>query len=69
MKIPAQSINLADEYPDKVKELEDLFWKEAEKYDAFPIGGSLGQNAAARIESPGCCQKALGTDPQCLQGS
>ncbi len=40
---PAQSINIADQHPDKVKELEALFWKEAEKYDALPIGGSLGR--------------------------
>jgi len=40
---PAQSINLAAKYPEKVKELEEIFWKEAEKYDALPIGGSLGR--------------------------
>jgi arylsulfatase len=40
---PAQSVNLAEKYPEKVKELEKKFWKEAEKYDALPIGGSLGR--------------------------
>ncbi len=40
---PAQSINIADKHPGKVKELESLFWKEAEKYDVLPIGGSLGR--------------------------
>jgi arylsulfatase len=40
---PAQSVNLADQYPDKIKELEELFWNEAEKYDVYPVGGSLGR--------------------------
>lgn len=40
---PAQSINIADQNPDKVKELAALFWEEAEKYDATPIGGSMGR--------------------------
>jgi arylsulfatase len=40
---PIQQVNLADEYPEKVKELEEIFWKEAEKYDVYPIGGSLGR--------------------------
>jgi hypothetical protein len=44
---PTQSINVADQYPDKVEELEALFWKEAEKYDVYPVGGGL-----ARILQP-----------------
>jgi len=40
---PAQSINIADQHPDKVKELAAIFWKEAEKYDALPIGASMGR--------------------------
>jgi arylsulfatase A-like enzyme len=40
---PAQSVDLADKYPEKVKELEAIFWKEAEKYDVYPVGGSLGR--------------------------
>ena len=40
---PAQSVNVADQYPGKVDELEELFWKEAERYDVFPVGGSLGR--------------------------
>jgi len=40
---PIQSINLADDYPEKVKELEAIFWEEAEKNDVFPVGGSLGR--------------------------
>jgi arylsulfatase A-like enzyme len=40
---PAQSVDLAEQYPAKVKELEELFWKEADKYDVSPVGGSLGR--------------------------
>jgi arylsulfatase len=40
---PIQSINLADQYPEKVKELEKIFWQEAEKYNVYPVGGSLGR--------------------------
>jgi arylsulfatase len=40
---PIQSVNLADKHPEKVKELEELFWSEAEKYDVYPIGGALGR--------------------------
>lgn len=40
---PAQSVNVADQYPDKVKEMEALFWKEAEKYDVYPVGGGLAR--------------------------
>ena len=40
---PIQSVNLADKNPEKVKELEELFWKEAEKYNVYPVGGSLGR--------------------------
>jgi len=40
---PAQSVNLADQNPEKVKELEALFWKEAEKYDVYPVGGGLAR--------------------------
>jgi arylsulfatase len=40
---PAQSEDLAGKYPEKVKELETLFWNEAEKYDVYPVGGSLGR--------------------------
>ena len=40
---PSQSVDLADKYPEKVKELEAIFWKESEKYDVYPVGGSLGR--------------------------
>ncbi|MEJ2051044.1 MAG: sulfatase-like hydrolase/transferase, partial [Calditrichota bacterium] len=42
-KDPTQSINVADKYPQKVKELEKIFWKEAEKYNVYPVGGSMGR--------------------------
>lgn len=40
---PTQSIDLAAQNPAKVKELEKVFMIEAEKYDVFPLGGSLGR--------------------------
>jgi arylsulfatase A-like enzyme len=40
---PIQQVNVADQYPEKVKELEKIFWEEAEKYDVYPVGGSLGR--------------------------
>jgi hypothetical protein len=30
-------VNVADQYPEKVKELEAIFWEEAEKYDVYPL--------------------------------
>jgi arylsulfatase A-like enzyme len=41
---PIQQVNVADQYPEKVAELEKLFWEEAEKYDVYPVGGSLGRS-------------------------
>ncbi|MDH3323838.1 MAG: hypothetical protein OEM04_12650, partial [Flavobacteriaceae bacterium] len=40
---PTQSIDVSDQYPEKVKELEKIFMQEAEKYNVFPLGGSLGR--------------------------
>ena len=40
---PIQQVNVADQYPEKVKELEEIFWEEAKKYDVYPVGGSLGR--------------------------
>ena len=40
---PIQQVNLADQYPEKVKELEAIFWAEAEKNDVYPVGGSMGR--------------------------
>jgi hypothetical protein len=44
---PAQSVDLAARYPEKVKELEEILWKEAGKYNVYPLGGGL-----ARILQP-----------------
>jgi arylsulfatase A-like enzyme len=40
---PIQQVNVADKYPEKVRELEKIFWEEADKYDVYPVGGSLGR--------------------------
>ena len=39
---PAQSIDIAAQNPEKVEELRKIFMQEAEQYDVFPLGGSLG---------------------------
>jgi hypothetical protein len=44
----SQSQNLADKYPDKVKEMKKMFIEEAEKYQVFPMDASV----AARIVAP-----------------
>ena len=33
--------NVANKYPDKLKELQELFWKEAEKYQVLPLDNSV----------------------------
>jgi arylsulfatase len=40
---PIQQVNVADQYPERVKELEEIFWREAEKYNVYPVGGSMGR--------------------------
>jgi arylsulfatase len=40
---PIQQVNVADKYPEKVKALEKIFWEEADKYDVYPVGASLGR--------------------------
>jgi len=40
--------NVADKYPDKLKELEKLFWAEAEKYQVLPLDASV----ATRVVAP-----------------
>ena len=37
----SQADNVADEYPDKVRELTALFWSEAEKYQVLPLLGEM----------------------------
>jgi len=54
---PTQSIDVASEYPDKVKELEDLFWQETEKYDVWPVGGSLGRSLQPESNPQGAAKK------------
>ncbi len=44
----SQSHNLADKYPDKVKEMKAMFIEEAKKYQVFPLDASV----AARIVAP-----------------
>jgi len=44
----SQSQDLADQYPEKVKELKRLFVKEAKKYEVFPMDASV----AARLVAP-----------------
>lgn len=44
----SQSQNLADKYPDKVKEMKKMFIEEAKKYQVFPMDASV----AARIVAP-----------------
>ncbi|MBT8442875.1 MAG: arylsulfatase, partial [Gammaproteobacteria bacterium] len=43
----SQSNNLADEYPDKLAELQALFEVEAEKNNVYPLDGDLGPRLAA----------------------
>ncbi len=40
--------NVAKKHPEKLKELQDLFWKEAEKYQVLPLDDTMVQ----RIISP-----------------
>ena len=40
---PIQQNNIADQYPEKVKELEQVLWEECKKYDVYPIGGAMGR--------------------------
>jgi arylsulfatase A-like enzyme len=37
--------NLASKYPDKVKELQDAFWEQAEKYQVLPLDDRLIERA------------------------
>ena len=44
----SQSHNLADKYPDRVKQLKKMFIEEAKKYQVFPLDASV----AARLVAP-----------------
>jgi arylsulfatase len=37
----SQANDLSGQYPDKVKELQELFWEEAEKYGVLPLLGGI----------------------------
>ncbi len=39
--------NVADKYPDKLKEMEQLFWEEAEKYQVLPLDASVSTRVVA----------------------
>ncbi len=43
-----QAENVADKYPQKLKELQDLFWAEAKKYQVLPLDASI----SARLVTP-----------------
>ena len=43
-----QDENVAAKYPDKVKELDKLFWEEAAKYQVLPLDATL----ATRVVAP-----------------
>ena len=47
----SQAKDLAAEHPEKVEELKELFWEEAEKYNVLPLLATLaaffGMRAAA----------------------
>jgi arylsulfatase len=42
-----QADNVAAKYPDKLKELENLFWTEARKYQVLPLDSSMSTRAVA----------------------
>ena len=39
--------NVADKYPDKVKEMDKLFWEEAAKYQVMPLDATVATRLAA----------------------
>ena len=63
---PIQQVNVADQYPEKVKELEKIFWEEADKYDVYPVGGSLGRSLQPESNPQRAGKTTLGTHTQCL---
>jgi arylsulfatase len=62
---PIQQVNVADQYPEKVKELEKIFWEEADKYNVSPVGFS-GPLVATGIQSAAGRKTPLGTHTQCI---
>jgi arylsulfatase A-like enzyme len=47
---PTESRNVASEHPEKLRELIDLWWAEAEKYNVLPLDGTFLQRGA--VERP-----------------
>ena len=43
---PTESRNVASEHPEKLRELIDLWWAEAEKYNVLPLDGTFLQRGA-----------------------
>jgi arylsulfatase len=43
----SQSTDVADKYPEKLKEMKKLFIEEAKKYQVFPLDASVGPRVAA----------------------
>ena len=64
-----QSIDGALEYPEKVKELEDLFWQEAQKYDVWLVVGSLGRSLQPESKSQRVAKKHWELTTKVLSGA
>jgi arylsulfatase len=45
----SQAVNLADKHPDKLRELQDLFWVEAAKYNVLPLDNSVVARFDVRV--------------------
>jgi arylsulfatase len=45
----SEAVNLADKHPAKLRELQDLFWIEAAKYNVLPLDNSKVERADVRI--------------------
>jgi arylsulfatase A-like enzyme len=43
----SQAENLADKYPAKLKQLQDLFWQEAKRYNVLPLDNRIGERFRA----------------------
>jgi arylsulfatase A-like enzyme len=50
---PAESNDVAAGHPDRLKELIDLWWQEAKKYDVLPLQGTMGQRFDYPRPEPG----------------
>jgi len=79
----SQAVNLADRHPDKVRELEAIFWKEAEKYNVLPLDWRAVERLSSELQGrptlagkrtrleyfPGQIALPLGAAPQVLNKS